>query len=119
MPRLAGCRSTTRRRKVAPWDAPFHCPPEIAISGLVNRAAHGDAQLNVKPLALHELGQIAHAFGPWEKRIEDRPVRIELKLVVARVLLRRLQEDLEHVVVPHRAVVLRDRVRHIGVVHLR
>ncbi len=87
----------------------------VTIGGVVQCAAHDDLSVHMKS-PVGQRARFPPDRGVRKKCVEHRAKRIHFKLVVARMRVRRFQENLEHVVPPHRPVVLTHVSRHIGIV---
>ncbi len=107
LPLLAKVGAAAGAQEIGPGNAAFDRPSAVAVLALVQCAVQDHAAVHVKIAVGLVTLEIADA-SLRDEHVELRAKRVDLKLVIARPLIARLEEQLEDIVVPGVAVVLAD-----------
>ena len=117
LPALIGLRAAAGPKEVPPRNASFHHPAAVRILPAVEGAPQRDLRFHVE-LAVAPVTFVPAIAPPRQKHVEHRARRVHLELVIAGLVLRRFEEELENVVKPRTAVVLPDFRVDVRVLHL-
>ena len=117
LPDFVRSGSAAGPQEVGPRQPALHHPAAIAVGPRVERSVQRDFGFEMKVTLLDE-PLVAPGLAPRQEHVHHSPGRVDLELVVPRLVGRRLEKQFEDVVVPRHAVVLGHVGKQVRVIHL-